>query len=39
MMVKIVHIQGGPKVGIQLLNYFLSALKLPAVHFMGPKVG
>ena len=30
-------IQGGPKVGIQLLNYFLCALKLPAVHFMWPK--
>ena len=29
--------QGGPKVGIQLLNYFLCALKLPAVHFMWPK--
>ena len=27
-------IQGGPKVGIQLLNYFLCALKLPAAHFM-----
>ena len=32
-----VIIQGGPKVGIQLLNYFLCALKLPAVHFMWPK--
>ena len=31
------NIQGGPKVGIQLLNYFLCALKLPAVHFMWPK--
>ena len=30
-------IQGGPKVGIQLLNYFLCALKLLAVHFMWPK--
>ena len=30
-------VQGGPKVGIQLLNYFLCALKLPAVHFMWPK--
>ena len=29
-----VILQGGPKVGIQLLNYFLCALKLPAVHFM-----
>ena len=27
-------IQGGPKVGIELLNYFLYVLKLPAVHFM-----
>ena len=25
-------IQGGPKVGIQLLNYFLCALKLPAAE-------
>ena len=25
---------GGPKVGIQLLNYFLYVLKLLAVHFM-----
>ena len=32
-----VNIQGGPKVGIQLLYYFLCALKLPAVHFMWPK--
>ena len=32
-----VNVQGGPKVGIQLLNYFLCALKLPAVHFMWPK--
>ena len=32
-----IYIQGGPKVGIQLLNYFLCALKLPAVHFMWPK--
>ena len=30
-------LQGGPKVGIQLLNYFLCALKLPAAHFMWPK--
>ena len=34
---KVLDIQGGPKVGIQLLNYFLCALKLPAVHFMWPK--
>ena len=27
-------IQGGPKVGIQLLKYFLYALKLHAVYFM-----
>ena len=33
----IVNVQGGPKVGIQLLNYFLCALKLPAAHFMWPK--
>ena len=32
-----IYIQGGPKVGIQLLNYFLCASKLPAVHFMWPK--
>ena len=32
-----IYIQGGPKVGIQLLNYFLCALKLPAAHFMWPK--
>ena len=31
------NIQGGPNVGIRLLNYFLCALKLPAVHFMWPK--
>ena len=34
---ELLFIQGGPKVGIQLLNYFLYALKLPAVHFMWPK--
>ena len=34
---RLAYIQGGPKVGIQLLNYFLCALKLPAVHFMWPK--
>ena len=28
------QIQGGPKVGIQLLKYFLYALKLHAVYFM-----
>ena len=27
-------VQGSPKVGIQLLNYFLYVLKLLAVHFM-----
>ena len=32
-----INIQGGPKVGIQLLNCFLCALTLPAVHFMWPK--
>ena len=32
---KLLHlIQGGPKVDIQLLNYFLYALKLLAVHLM-----
>ena len=30
----VIKIQGGPKVGIQLLKQFLSALKLHAVHFM-----
>ena len=33
-LVKVVNVQGGPKVGIQLLNYFLNVLKLLAVHFM-----
>ena len=28
------YIQGGPKVGIQLLKYFLYALKLHAMYFM-----
>ena len=36
-LLPILFVQGGPKVGIQLLNYFLCALKLPAVHFMWPK--
>ena len=30
----VIKLQGGPKVGIQLLNYFLYVLKLLAVHFM-----
>ena len=30
----LVNIQGGPKVGIQFLNYFLYAFKLLAVYFM-----